>query len=473
MIIYGAGATGRDLAHSLLHGNEYHPAAFIDDYAPKSGQILAGVRVYNSCDFAQLQKLYQPVKLLLAINNINKGERLRLLDKVSHWPIEVQSVPSVEDIAAGRADANKIKDLDVSDLLGRAPVDPDLELLKKNIVGKVVLVTGAGGSIGSELCRQIVLQKPHMLILFELNEFNLYQVEQELQNTKLKQGLDTIIVAMLGSVQRKSELAKIMSSFKVQTVYHAAAYKHVPLVESNVVGGIRNNVFGTLASAEAAISAGVEHFTLISTDKAVRPTNIMGATKRMAELVLQSLSTQDHNTKFTIVRFGNVLGSSGSVVPLFKKQIRVGGPVTVTHKDITRYFMLIPEAAQLVIQAGALGGSGQVYVLDMGEPIKILDLAKRMIHLSGLREKDDSMNGDIEIHYTGLRQGEKLYEELLIGGVVEGTSHKKIMTAKEYSLAWEEMKVLLDELILYCDEGMVEEILTLLKKTPTVYMPNK
>ena len=473
VLIYGAGSTGRDLAYSLIQGGEYHPVAILDDDTNKVGQIMFGIRVHHSSEFANIQSLYQPVKLLLAINNINKGKRLRLVEKLSSWPIEVQSVPSVEDIATGKAQATDVQDLDVADLLGRAPVDPDKELLRKNIIGKSVLVTGAGGSIGSELCRQILAQKPKTLVLFELNEYNLYKIDQELKSIKSNIKGQTEIITALGSVQNENRLFNIMNTYQVETVYHAAAYKHVPIVEDNIVEGVRNNVFGTLCCARAAIRSDVANFTLISTDKAVRPTNIMGTTKRMAELVLQSLADTDTKTLFTMVRFGNVLGSSGSVVPLFKKQIRCGGPVTVTHPDIIRYFMLIPEAAQLVIQAGAMGRNGQVFVLDMGEPVKIVDLAKRMIHLMGMKEFYDgnSDDGDIEIKFTGLRPGEKLYEELLIGDNVEGTSHQKIMTACEDKLSWKEMEKLLKELDMCCHSFDVECIKRLLLEAPTGYSP--
>lgn len=473
VFIYGAGATGRNLTYSLIQGDEYNPVVLLDDDPTKSGQILFGLKVHHPSEFERLQSLYQPVKLLLAINGINKGERLRLVEKLSHWPIAVQSVPSVEDIAAGKAAATDVKDLDVADLLGRAAVDPDKELLAQNIFNKNVMVTGAGGSIGSELCRQIMSQKPKTLVLFELNEYNLYKIDQELNSTKSNLKIETRIVAALGSVQRQNRLEKLMTAHGIETVYHAAAYKHVPLVEDNIVEGVRNNVFGTLACAEAAIRTGVKNFTLISTDKAVRPTNVMGATKRMAELVLQALADKQNTTTFTMVRFGNVLGSSGSVVPLFKKQIKCGGPVTVTHPDIIRYFMLIPEAAQLVIQAGTMGHNGQVFVLDMGEPVKILDLAKRMIHLMGMQEniEGDSHEGDISIKFTGLRPGEKLYEELLIGDNVEGSGHQKIMTAREQMLGWGAMQVLLNQLDTCCHNFDEECITKILLDAPTGYTP--
>ncbi|QUM87865.1 polysaccharide biosynthesis protein [Moritella sp. 36] len=476
VFIYGAGATGRNLAYALIQGEDYHPVAILDDDKNKIGQVVYGLKVHHSSEFKQLQSLYSPEKLLLAINNINKGKRLRLVEQLSHWPIEVLSVPSIEDIAAGKAHATEIRDLDVADLLGRTPIAPNHELLSKNITNQHVMVTGAGGSIGSELCRQVLAQKPKTLLMFELNEYNLYKINQELEGIKEHLHMETQLVPALGSVQRQNRVEKLMQAYSINTVYHAAAYKHVPLVEDNIVEGIRNNVFGTLAVAQAAIKCKVANFTLISTDKAVRPTNIMGASKRMAELVLQALAETESHTTLTMVRFGNVLGSSGSVVPLFKKQIRKGGPVTVTHPDIIRYFMLIPEAAQLVIQAGAMSKNGQVFVLDMGEPVKILDLANRMIHLMGMKEhinaESEKESGDIEIKFTGLRPGEKLYEELLIGAHVEGTIHSKIMMAQEDKLSWKEMESLISQLDVCCHDFNVECIRRILLDAPTGYTPN-
>ena len=476
VFIYGAGSTGRDLAYSLTNGEDYNPTVLFDDDDKKIGQIIYGLRVHSYDDFYKLQHLYQPVKLLIAINNISKEKRLRLVDKLSEWPLELQSVPSVEDIATGRSKVDEIKDLDIADLLGRTAVEPELDLLSKNILNKCIMVTGAGGSIGSELCRQIINLKPKLIVLFELNEYNLYKIDQELQSTKKHLKLETIIISALGSVQRQNRVEKLMKAYNVETVYHAAAYKHVPIVEDNIVEGIRNNVFGTLSVAQAAINTGIKNFTLISTDKAVRPTNIMGASKRLAELVLQALSEQDNQTCFTMVRFGNVLGSSGSVVPLFKQQIRQGGPVTVTHPDITRFFMLIPEAAQLVIQAGAIANNGQVFVLDMGEPVKVLDLAKRMIHLMGmtertLKENGEKKPGNIEIKFSGLRPGEKLYEELLIGDNVTGTCHPKIMTAMEKKLSWDEMQIILQRLDQCCHDFDSECLKQILLEAPIGYMP--
>ena len=474
VFVYGAGSTGRELSYALISGSEYHPVIILDDDYSKVGQIIFGLRVHHSSEFTELQNLYKPVKLLLAIKNVSPGKRLRLIEKTSDWPIAIQSVPSVEDIASGKAKSTEIRDLYISDLLGREQVAPNNELLQKNITNQNVMVTGAGGSIGTELCRQILKQHPKTIVLFELNEYNLYSIDRELRNYALHTNTTTQIISALGNVQKQNHIERLMVTHNIDTVFHAAAYKHVPLVEDNVIEGIRNNIFGTLSAAEAAINAGVKNFTLISTDKAVRPTNIMGATKRMAELVLQSLADRQSNTIFTMVRFGNVLGSSGSVVPLFKEQISKGGPVTVTHPDINRFFMLIPEAAQLVIQASAMAKNGQVFVLDMGEPVKILELAKRMIHLMGFSEQIESeQDGDIEIQFTGLRPGEKLYEELLIGNNVEGTAHPKIMTAMEDKLSWDEMKNLLQQLNNCCNEFNTNGVKQILLNAPTGYNYDK
>ncbi|OBU41024.1 nucleoside-diphosphate sugar epimerase [Photobacterium phosphoreum] len=474
VFVYGAGSTGRELSYALISGSEYHPVIILDDDYGKVGQIIFGLRVHHSSEFTELQNLYKPVKLLLAIKNVSQGKRLRLIEKTSDWPIAIQSVPSVEDIASGKAKSTEIRDLYISDLLGREQVAPNNELLQKNITNQNVMITGAGGSIGTELCRQILKQHPKKIVLFELNEYNLYSIDRELRNYALHTNTTTQIISALGNVQKQNHIERLMVAHKIDTVFHAAAYKHVPLVEDNIIEGINNNIFGTLAAAEAAINAGVKNFTLISTDKAVRPTNIMGATKRMAELVLQSLADRQNNTIFTMVRFGNVLGSSGSVVPLFKEQISKGGPVTVTHSDINRFFMLIPEAAQLVIQASAMAKNGQVFVLDMGEPVKILELAKRMIHLMGFSEQINSeQDGDIEIQFTGLRPGEKLYEELLIGNNVEGTAHPKIMTAMEDKLSWDEMKNLFIELDNACQTFDEEGVIEIIKNSPTGYHQEK
>lgn len=408
--------------------------------------------------------------MLLALGNTPHSRRAQIIKKLEPLGVSVQTAPAIPDLISGRARIEHIRDVDIEDLLGRDPVKPDPELLRACLADKVVMVTGAGGSIGSELCRQIVQQSPRRIVLFELNEYSLYRLESELRHIAEKKSLSVEIIPLLGSVQKEHRVETVMRTFGVQTVYHAAAYKHVPLVEHNIVEGVRNNVYGTWYTAEAAIRAGVESFVLISTDKAVRPTNIMGASKRMAELVLQGLSQRQSHTRFTMVRFGNVLGSSGSVVPLFRQQIKAGGPVTVTHPEIIRYFMTIPEAAELVIQAGAIGTGGDVLVLDMGEPVKIDDLAKRMIHLSGLTIKSPTEpDGDIEIVYTGLRPGEKLYEELLIGDNVSGTEHDRIMRAEEYCLTWPETKAILDELDVACHEYACDRVRELLMTAPTGY----
>jgi FlaA1/EpsC-like NDP-sugar epimerase len=378
----------------------------------------------------------------------------------------------MSEVVNGQAKIEEIRDIEIEDLLGRDSVSPDIDLLGACINGKCVLVTGAGGSIGSELCRQIIKQKPRRLVLFELSEFGLYSIERELKHLIEKSGQDIELIALLGSVQHKVRMRIVMTTFGVQTVYHAAAYKHVPLVEHNIIEGVRNNVFGTWHTAEAAIEAGVERFVLISTDKAVRPTNVMGATKRMAELVLQGLSKRQTSTRFCMVRFGNVLGSSGSVVPLFREQIRKGGPITVTHPDIIRYFMTIPEAAQLVIQAGSMGVGGDVFVLDMGEQVKIVDLAHKMIRLMGYEVRDQkNPQGDIEVVFTGLRPGEKLYEELLVGECSEGTAHRRIMKAHEIDLPWEELSILLERLDHGCHAFDCHAIIDMLRSAPLSFTP--
>ncbi|MFO1389039.1 polysaccharide biosynthesis protein [Cellvibrio sp.] len=468
VIIYGAGHTGHQLALALQSGI-HKVAGFVDDNVLIHGTIVAGIRVHppKSIDF--LIKKNNVSKILLALGNTSHSQRAKIIKELEKHAISVQTVPAVADILNGKTRIEQIRDIDIEDLLGRDSVKANPLLLHACISNKVVMVTGAGGSIGSELCRQIIHQSPKTLILFELNEFSLYSIEKELkQNIASLGATDIQIVSLLGSVQREDRMETIMSTFGVQTVYHAAAYKHVPLVEHNIVEGVVNNVFGTWYCAEAAIKAGVESFVLVSTDKAVRPTNIMGASKRMAELVLQALAKRQNKTRFTMVRFGNVLGSSGSVVPLFREQIKRGGPVTVTHPDIIRYFMTIPEAAELVIQAGSMGTGGDVFVLDMGEPVKIVDLAKRMIHLSGFEVKDDTHPlGDIEIQYTGLRPGEKLYEELLIGDNVTGTEHSRIMRAEEEHLSWSETALLLAKLDDACHSYKCDAVKKLLLEAPT------
>ena len=469
VVIYGAGYTGHQLSLAL-QATSYRVVAFVDDNPTLHGTVLANRKVLDPAMIETLMQKFQVKKVLLALGSTPNSRRAEVIKRLEAMSVSVQTVPAIPDILSGKARIEHVKDVDIEDLLGRDQVKPNDNLLHACITDKVVMVTGAGGSIGSELCRQILKQSPRTLILFELNEFSLYTIEQELKQEVATKHLQLKLVGLLGSAQNQERLEAIMRSFNVQTVYHAAAYKHVPLVEHNIVEGVRNNVFGTWYCAESAIKAGVQSFVLISTDKAVRPTNIMGASKRMAELVLQGLANEQHSTRFSMVRFGNVLGSSGSVVPLFRQQIKQGGPITVTHPDIIRYFMTIPEAAELVIQAGAMGNGGEVFVLDMGEPVKIVDLAKRMVHLSGLEIRDEKHpQGDIEIQYTGLRPGEKLYEELLIGDNVSGTNHPRIMRAEEHCLTWSETKELLNELdgACYSDRGdLVKELLI---RAPTDY----
>lgn len=471
VIIYGAGYTGHQLALSL-QATPFKPVAFVDDNPKLKGSLVAGLKVYRSKQLMQLAKEHSVKKVLLALGNAPRSERTTVIKNLEKLSITVQTIPDLNDILTGKARIEDIQDVEIDDLLGRMPVSPDEELLHACITDKVVMVTGAGGSIGSELCRQILRQNPSHLILLELNEYSLYKVEQELQNALKNFNRKTEVVSLLGSVQNQVRLESIMSTFGVQTVYHAAAYKHVPLVEHNIIEGISNNVFGTWYCAEAAIKTGVESFVLVSTDKAVRPTNIMGASKRIAELALQGLTARQSPTRFTMVRFGNVLGSSGSVVPLFREQIKQGGPITVTHPDIIRYFMTIPEAAELVIQAGSMGSGGDVFVLDMGEPVKIIDLAKQMIRLSGLETKDDeNPNGDIEIEFTGLRPGEKLYEELLIGDNISGTEHPLILRAEEKFLNWQETQIFLNDLDDACRHFKCDVVQNLLMNVPADYTP--
>ncbi len=474
VIIYGAGESGRQLLASITHADSYYPVAFVDDNVSLQRTVVKGKTVYDPSELPNIIKRYNVQTILLAVPSATRRQRRELIQNLEHLSCKVLSMPGLKDLVEGKVSFNTLKKISVIDLLGRDAAKPVPTLMEKNINSKVVMVTGAGGSIGSELCRQIIQQSPKKLILFELSEYSLYSIEKELSDYISKNELNITVIPALGSIQHKRRLTELMKRFKVETVYHAAAYKHVPLVEYNTIEGVRNNVFGTLHCAEAAICAGVSTFVLISTDKAVRPTNTMGTTKRMAELVLQALAERkDHHTCFCMVRFGNVLGSSGSVIPLFEKQIAQGGPVTLTHKDITRFFMTIPEAAQLVIQAGAMGEGGDVFLLDMGKPVKIIDLARQMIHLSGLEVKDEhSPNGDIEIKVTGLRPGEKLYEELLIGENAEGTTHPRIMTSKEKMLHWDELRQLLNELEEACKSFNPNKVRELLLAAPADFSPS-
>ena len=472
VVIYGAGRAGTQLALALKAGREYVPVAFVDDNPAIQETELAGLRVYSPDVIPDVLVAKDVNEVLLALPSASRARRAQIILGLEKLHCKVKLVPGMADIVSGMVTADAIREVEIEDLLGRESVAPEQSLLGRCVSGKVVLVSGAGGSIGSELCRQIIRLRPVRLILMELSEFALYSIEQELTSLCARMNVEVEIVALLGSVihQRRNEMA--MKSFGVQTVYHAAAYKHVPLVEHNPIEGVRNNVLGTKRMAEAALASRVETFVLISTDKAVRPTNVMGASKRLSELVLQALARQGGKTRFCMVRFGNVLGSSGSVVPLFRRQIAAGGPITLTHPEITRYFMTIPEAAQLVIQAGAMGQGGEVYVLDMGQPVKIIDLARRMIHLSGLKVRDqEHPDGDISIEIVGLRPGEKLYEELLIGENVEGTSHPLIMRAYEHELPWELLQERLAELDLASQTFDYEKVLALLACLVREYTP--
>lgn len=470
--IYGAGRAGTQLAYALRAGREYLPVAFFDDNPALQKSELAGLRVYSPDQLASVLASKEIDELLLAIPSANRARRAEIIDRLEELHCKVKLVPGMADVVSGNVTVDNIREVEIEDLLGREPVAPNGALLERCIAGKVVLVSGAGGSIGSELCRQIVRLRPLRLVLMELSEFALYSIEQELAGLCAQGNLGVELVPVLGSVTHQHRNEILMKSFGVRTVYHAAAYKHVPLVEHNPIEGIRNNAIGTRRMAEAARAAGVETFVLISTDKAVRPTNVMGASKRLSELILQALARKGGATRFCMVRFGNVLGSSGSVVPLFRRQIAAGGPITLTHADITRYFMTIPEAAQLVIQAGSMGQGGEVYVLDMGKPVKIIDLARRMVHLSGLEIRDEEHpDGDIAIEIVGLRPGEKLYEELLIGENVEGTSHPLIMRAYEHEVPWAVLAERLKSLDEACQAFDFEKVLAILGVLVQEYAP--
>lgn len=445
--IYGAGQAGSLLANAIKPGAEYEPIFFIDDDAQRVNTTIGGIKVYPSDQLERLARQQRVSTVLLAMPQLSRKEQRAVLDRLALLSLRIKVTPPISSLVAGKARVEDVRQIEIEDLLSRDVVAPNAELLSVCITGKSVMVSGAGGSIGSELCRQIIALEPARLILLDISEFALYSIEQELRELNLNGEFDVELVPCVGSVLDTEKCTRIMRAFAVDTVYHAAAYKHVPLVEHNPIEGIRNNAFGTLSMANAAIAAGVPCFVLISTDKAVRPTNVMGATKRLAELVLQAFARQGSSTRFSMVRFGNVLGSSGSVVPLFRKQIAAGGPITLTHPDITRYFMTIPEAAQLVIQAGAMGLGGDVFVLDMGEPVRIADLAVRMVHLSGQEVKSAATpQGAIDIHYVGLRPGEKLYEELLIGSNVSETAHPLIQRAKEAEFDWPVLKQMLQQL---------------------------
>lgn len=473
VVVYGAGSSGTQVLDQLSIKNGMKVVAFIDDEPSLLGRQIRDIRVRPFSHLSRLIERHGVKDVLLAMPSVSRSRRNQIIALLEPYPVTVKTLPTLAEIAEGEVTVDDIRDVEIEDLLGRDQVLPKVSLMAKNIHNKVVMVTGAGGSIGAELCRQILQQKPKELVLFDHSEFALYMIEHDLKNQPISE--EVVIKPVLGSVTDSDRVLLACQAAHVETVYHAAAYKHVPLVEQNPREAIKNNILGTLYAAEAALKSKVKDFILISTDKAVRPTNTMGASKRMAELVLQALSNKHRGvsaTQFAMVRFGNVLGSSGSVIPLFKKQIKEGGPVTVTDPKIIRYFMTIPEAAQLVIQAGAMAKGGDVFVLDMGDPVKILELAKRMIHLSGLEVKgDDTPHGDIEIKFTGLRPGEKLYEELLIGNDVKNTDHEKIMRANESMIPWEELNVLIRRLQQAINDNDDVEIRAVLSEAVAGYKP--
>ncbi len=478
VVIYGAGSAGIQLATALTYSSEFKPVAFIDDKSELHNTHANSLKVYPYKKLGGLIQKMGVDEVLLALPTASRARRNYIIRSLQNFPVHVRTLPGMADIAGGQVKIEDIKEVDIEDLLGRDSVTPYTDLLDSNIRDKVVMVTGAGGSIGSELCRQILKLHPKCLILFEQNEYALYNIEAELTTIEHSPEANSLVdsssdvVPVLGSVLDELRFEQVCKTFAVNTIYHAAAYKHVPLVEKNPLEAIRNNIMGTLTAAQTAVETGVERFVLVSTDKAVRPTNVMGASKRFAEMILQGLATQVTNTRFCMVRFGNVLGSSGSVVPVFRKQIQDGGPITVTHPDIIRYFMTIPEAAQLVIQAGAMGTGGDVFLLDMGEPVKIDELARKMIRLSGLEVKDEeNPGGDIAIKYTGLRPGEKLYEELLIGNNPIGTKHPRVYRAIEDSVAWDELQTYIRLLKKGLDTSDCESALTLLLNVVSEYNP--
>ncbi len=472
VVIYGASSAGRQLFHALSQGNKYQPLAFLDEKKRYVGRRVLGLKIYSPDNIAKLIKKHGQFKVLLAVPKVDPIRLKQIVAQIEPYALELLIVPDMSDIVSGKRNIDELREVSVDELLGRKPVEPIAELLSANISHKVVLVSGAGGSIGKELCRQIILNKPEALILLDVSEALLYEIHQELSEVLKETNNALHVEALIGNVQNGMLMSHIFNKHKVQTIYHAAAYKHVPMVENNVIAGVTNNVLGTYEIAQAAIYSEVETFVLISTDKAVRPTNVMGATKRLAELVLQGFAKKEHNTRFVMVRFGNVLGSSGSVVPLFKKQIKRGGPITITHPDIIRYFMTIPEAAQLVIQAGAMGTGGDVFVLDMGNPVKIVDLAYKMTHLMGLTIKDEeNPNGDIALHFTGLRPGEKLYEELLIDDHAQKTQHQRILTANERSLHHSDVAIIIEQLKAAMRDEDETKIRQLLIAAPLDYQP--
>ena len=476
VIIYGAGSSGMQLLVALQNGEQYLPVAFVDDSHRMIGSTVHGIRVYSPKSLYELIESYSVRQILLAIPSATHAERKEIINRLEHLPVHVKTVPDLFDMVSGKVEVHEVREIDIEDLLGRDIVPPSQRLLGACITGKSVLVTGAGGSIGSELCRQIINAGPMRLVMLDLSEIGLYEIEIELRKRldANESGARIEIVALLGSVCNRLHMENLIETFAIETVYHAAAYKQVPMVEKNIFEGVANNVFGTLTAARASRKFGVSDFVLISTDKAVRPTNYMGATKRLAEQVLQAMAPDVGETKFSMVRFGNVLGSSGSVVPLFRRQIASGGPVTVTHPEVTRYFMTVQEAAQLVIQAGSMATGGDVFVLDMHEPIQIVELARKMVHLMGYDVRDpNTYRGDIAIEYTGLRPGEKLHEELMIGKSVTGTEHPKIMRAEEDSLSAEQLNPMLQRLEQACLNYDSRELQQVLKEAVDGFDPKR
>lgn len=476
VLIYGAGTAGRELASALGASKDMQLVGFIDDNPSLWRSTMFGVPIIAPQDVGAVVERRTITEILLAIPSATRARRAEILAQMRELGVHVLTLPSVSEITRGTVSINDLRDLDIEDLLGRAPIPPDEQLLRKNIAGKTVMVTGAGGSIGSELCRQIAREGPTLLLLVDLSEFNLYAIHKELShlaNESFPESGDQLsLIPLLASVHDTKRMEDIISTWAPDTIYHAAAYKHVPLVERNPVEGIRNNVFGTLTIAQLAQRYGTSNFVLISTDKAVRPTNVMGTSKRLAEMTLQALHSEDSKTCFSMVRFGNVLESSGSVVPLFREQISAGGPLTITHADITRYFMTIPEAAQLVLQAGAMAQGGDVFLLDMGEPVRIVDLGRNMIELSGLSVRDAAHpDGDIEIKIVGLRPGEKLFEELLIGDDPVPSEHPRIMRSNEPYLLWRELKPHLDKLEAALEEGDAAAARSILQGIIPEYAP--
>lgn len=475
VVIYGAGETGNNLANQLRLSGEFNPVAFVDDEKKLQGSVLSGLKVYPPQKLPNIIKEHSVRRILLALGNISHQDRVRIIRYLEPLLVQIQTIPPVTELIKGVARINELRNIQIEDLLGREPVAPDPLLLKKTVEQKIILVTGAGGSIGSELCRQILLLAPEKLILFERNEYNLYEIEKELNQIKLNNGNIAVeIVPLLGSINSEPHIDLVLKQFSVDTLFHAAAYKHVPIVEHNLIEGVKNNLLGTQVLAKAAMRQRVKNFVLISTDKAVRPTNVMGATKRLAEILLQQLSTEESSTVFSMVRFGNVLGSSGSVVPLFKEQIATGGPVTITHPDIVRYFMTISEAAQLVIQSTSIAKSGDLFVLDMGEPVKILDLVRDMALLSGRSIRDENNpEGDIELKIIGLRPGEKLYEELLIDNQCEGTQHPRILRARETSINKETFQEIMSKIVYCCEHYRHQELINIFESINIGFQPTQ